>query len=231
MFTCRRSIISLIIKTTNNTQHCASHSTLTSNLIDYHGDWPATEAKQFSKDMQILKDFISLNDEQQLLDEISPRLRRLPYQCNHWDDAIQNYRELELNQWNNSNNQSVIQRIRQLAFQGDKNILHHVHILDLAPEGIIKPHVDSKRFCGHIIAGLSLLSDSVMRLIPENKPNSYFADILLPKRSLYIMTDMARYQFTHEILCQQLSMFKGRPISKQRRLSLIFRLDASSNTT
>jgi alkylated DNA repair protein alkB homolog 7 len=79
----------------------------------------------------------------------------------------------------------------------------------LAEDGHIKPHVDSVRFCGNTIAGLSLLSDSVMRLIRttesdeiaakdqssndysrtkfEKDENAFYADVLLKRRSLYIM--------------------------------------------
>lgn len=128
----------------------------------------------------------------------------------------------------------------------------HIHILDLAENGVIKPHVDSSRvslyeeffglqfylstttilrnishsrslfrlkfdyffhvkYCGSTIAGLSLLSDSVMRLVrtdetkylqtkdgtnadeyrtspkPLDTKNAFYADVLLKQRSLYIM--------------------------------------------
>ena len=38
-----------------------------------------------------------------------------------------------------------------------------VHILDLHEDGYIKPHVDSIKFSGGVVAGLSLLSDGIMR--------------------------------------------------------------------
>ncbi|CAN0326924.1 unnamed protein product, partial [Phaeothamnion confervicola] len=38
------------------------------------------------------------------------------------------------------------------------------HAIDLAPEGFIKPHVDSVKFSGRVVAGLSLVSAAVMRL-------------------------------------------------------------------
>lgn len=42
------------------------------------------------------------------------------------------------------------------------------------------------QFCGEIIAGLSLLTDSVMRLkMVDNE--SLYKDFLLSRRSLYIM--------------------------------------------
>lgn len=44
-----------------------------------------------------------------------------------------------------------------------------------------------KQFCGDVIAGLSLLSDSVMRLTMVSHEQEYREDFLLPRRSLYIM--------------------------------------------
>ena len=66
------------------------------------------------------------------------------------------------------------------------NLLNHVHILDLHENGFIKPHVDAVRFCGNTIAGLSLLSDCVMKLTMESD-KSKFAYAHLKRRSLYIM--------------------------------------------
>ena len=66
------------------------------------------------------------------------------------------------------------------------NILTHVHILDLHEDGYIKPHVDAVRYCGNIIAGISLLSDCVMKFVNEkDKAKSGLA--LLKRRSLYVM--------------------------------------------
>ncbi|KMZ07707.1 LOW QUALITY PROTEIN: uncharacterized protein Dsimw501_GD24723 [Drosophila simulans] len=39
---------------------------------------------------------------------------------------------------------------------------------------------------------------------------SYSADLLLPRRSIYIMSALARYEFTHEILARDQSWFKKR---------------------
>lgn len=43
------------------------------------------------------------------------------------------------------------------------------------------------KFCGRTIAGISLLSASVMRLKLDGKPDDLPIDILLEPRSLYIM--------------------------------------------
>jgi hypothetical protein len=73
------------------------------------------------------------------------------------------------------------------------NLLTHVHILDLHEDGFIKPHVDAVRFCGNTIAGLSLLSDCVMKLTCEDDKNKW-AKALLKRRSLYIMRFVIQFK-------------------------------------
>lgn len=102
----------------------------------------------------------------------------------------------------------------------------HVHVLDLAKEGEIKPHVDSVKFCGDTIAGLSLLSSSVMRLIHEKNPEDV-VDVKLNQRSLYIMKNEARYDYSHAILGIKDSIFNGETIARDRRVSIIFRCEPS----
>lgn len=72
-----------------------------------------------------------------------------------------------------------------LAF-GSAETLAHVHILDLHENGHIKPHVDAVRFCGNRIAGLSLLTDSIMKFRLETDKERT-AQALLKRRSLYLM--------------------------------------------
>lgn len=107
--------------------------------------------------------------------------------------------------------------------------LPKVHILDLHADGHIKPHVDSIKFSGGIVAGLSLLSDAVMRLRPvdpetdEPADESSIADFLLRQRSVYVMSGAARYSFTHEILETSDSVFDGEVVERDRRISVMFR--------
>jgi hypothetical protein len=42
-------------------------------------------------------------------------------------------------------NQQVLSRVRQFAFEDPKQTLVHVHVLDIAKDGYIKPHIDSIR--------------------------------------------------------------------------------------
>ncbi|XP_054708779.1 alpha-ketoglutarate-dependent dioxygenase alkB homolog 7, mitochondrial-like isoform X2 [Uloborus diversus] len=83
-----------------------------------------------------------------------------------------------------------------------------------------------QRFCGDTIAGLSLLSSSIMRLAKENNKEK-FVDVLLSRRSLYIMKGTSRYDFTHEILEDAKSYFKNKHVPRDRRVSIICRNEPS----
>ena len=175
----------------------------------------------FSRDLLLYPDFITEDEENSLYAEFEKKLTRLRYEFSHWDDAIHGYRETEQSNWNEQN-RVIIDRIRETAFPPDASILPHVHIVDLADKGWIKPHVDSVRFCGSIIAGLSLLSDSVLRLTLE-EDKTVKCDVLLKRRSLYVMKDEIRFKFAHEILKDEESIFNGVRVPRGRRISLVTR--------
>lgn len=179
------------------------------------------EKFELMKSIFIHQDFLSENEEESLLIELEPYLKRMRYESGHWDNAIKGYRETERVNWN-STNSLIIDKIKKIAFKLQDVPLKHVHILDLEENGVIMPHIDSIKFCGSTIAGVSLLSDSVMRLIQENNKN-YILDILLKRRSLYIMTGLARYNYTHEILGNENSKFGSKEVRKSRRISVICR--------
>nr|XP_012144829.1 PREDICTED: DNA replication ATP-dependent helicase/nuclease DNA2-like isoform X3 [Megachile rotundata] len=143
--------------------------------------------EELKNTMQIFPNFITIEEENSLMKEIESCVKRLRYEQSHWDDAIHAYRETEQSKWN-EDNLKIINKIREKAFPKGMSQIPLIHILDLAPEGWIKPHIDSTRFCGEIIAGLSLLSDSVMRLTLVGNETLYKQDFLLPRRSLYIMS-------------------------------------------
>jgi len=58
--------------------------------------------------------------------------------------AIVGYRETEKKDWNQKN-KAVLQRVRALAFAPGVLQLEHVHVLDVMPGGVIRPHIDSTR--------------------------------------------------------------------------------------
>lgn len=108
------------------------------------------------------------------------------------------------------------------------------HAIDLSADGELSAHVDSVKFSGGIVAGLSLLSDSIMRLRPSSEEwdgddgeaaarreeddankerrsnarphdrtgdsNDGYVDLYLPELSLYVLSGMSRYSYTHELL-------------------------------
>ncbi|KAL6431375.1 hypothetical protein ACFW04_007184 [Cataglyphis niger] len=172
--------------------------------------------------MKVLPDFISEKEENILIQEVDPYMKRLRYEYSHWDNAIHGYRETEWKKWSKDSSQ-ILDRVRKKAFPPEMTQLSLVHILDLASEGWIKPHIDSVRFCGGIIAGLSLLTDSVMKLTMEGHEKECVEYFLLPRRSLYIMSGVARYKYNHEILKSEESYFEGRHVPKSRRISIICR--------
>ncbi|KAG7491419.1 hypothetical protein MATL_G00003690 [Megalops atlanticus] len=171
--------------------------------------------------VEVREDFISEDEERALLKELEPGLKKKRYEFDHWDDAIHGYRETERLKWT-AVCEAVLGRVRGVAFPKDSQLLGPVHVLDLDKAGYIKPHIDSIKFCGSTIAGLSLLSDSVMRLVSEDNASDWL-DLLLPRRSLYILRDYARFHFTHEILKDEESFFSGKKVPRHRRISVICR--------
>lgn len=63
-----------------------------------------------------------------------------------WFQAIHGYRETERLKWNPENTK-IVNRIRKIAFPSNCAQLQHVHVLDLAQNGYIKPHIDATRVC------------------------------------------------------------------------------------
>ncbi|KAG8441438.1 hypothetical protein GDO86_006978 [Hymenochirus boettgeri] len=174
-----------------------------------------------SSSLGLCPDFVTPAEEETLCRELEPVLRRKRYESGHWDDAIHGFRETERLHWSPESS-SVLQRVREKAFPPMEAQLSHVHVLDLRKEGYIKPHVDSIKFCGSTIAGICLLSSSIMRLVSVDNPEER-ADLLLPRRCLYVLSGAARYKFTHEILRDEESYFNGIHIKRDRRISVICR--------
>ncbi|VDL19094.1 unnamed protein product [Hymenolepis diminuta] len=216
--------------------------------------------KLVREELITIPDFITEEEEHSLLSEIDPVLTRARYQAAHWDDAIQDFRETERRCWR-AVNRPVIDRLRQKTLEilmaeprpegvpkassfGD--LLPSIHVLDLAPTGWIKPHVDSIRFCGLLVAVLSLLSDSVARftVAPESEvapatsnfpaarmdlqlpPPGASTDVWVRRRMLYVMRGVTRYRLTHAILPNDSpnpSTDDGSLVHRERRITVMCR--------
>ncbi|KAK2491777.1 hypothetical protein MC885_014390 [Smutsia gigantea] len=161
--------------------------------------------------------FLSAAEEETLSRKLEPELRRRCYEYDHWDAAIHGFQETEKSRWSEAS-----RSMHALAFGPDQTLLSSVHVLDLEPQGYIKPHVDSIKFCGATIAGLSLLSLSVMQLVHTQEPGMWL-ELLLEQGSLYILRGSACYDFSHEILQDEQSFFRERRVPRGRRISVICR--------
>ena len=105
-----------------------------------------TSLLEVTNSMQVVTNFINEDEEQLMMNEIEKVLKRIRYEQSHWDDAIHNYRETEHLRWR-AENKLIIDRVREKAFSSNAKHIKYVHILDIAKDGHIKPHVDSVRVC------------------------------------------------------------------------------------
>ncbi|XP_014667331.1 PREDICTED: alpha-ketoglutarate-dependent dioxygenase alkB homolog 7, mitochondrial-like [Priapulus caudatus] len=213
----------------HRTVSCSGVADAANSLDGYPNiSFSSHKAKKLVGDsLMVIDDFITPEEETSFLDEVLPYMKRLRYEYDHWDNAIHGYRETERSQWNDVNC-ATLQRLRDTALPHGVPQLTLVHVLDLAKNGYIKPHVDSVRFCGSTIAGLSLMSNSIMRFIHE-EDKEIVVDALLKRRSLYIMRGVIRYHFTHELLDDKESLFRSIHVPRDRRMSIICRVNTDDN--
>jgi alkylated DNA repair protein alkB family protein 7 len=126
---------------------------------------------------------------------------------------------------------NIFARIRQHL---GENYLDHApidwlpcHAIDLKKEGELTAHVDSIKFSGDLVAGISLLSPSIMRLVPDDAPDEGWVDLYLPPLSLYALTGVARYRYSHHLLPSDSTFTKQDEevvvVKRDHRLSVIFR--------
>lgn len=136
---------------------------------------------------------------------------------------IVQYKEIELTAEPGSDMERLLERIRNALepYKRPKATWLACHAIDLHQDGALHAHVDSVRFSGDVVAGLSLLSSSIMRLKPDASLEGH-VDLWLPPRSLYVLSGMARYRYTHELLSSH-ATFQGHTVDRDRRISIIFR--------
>ena len=126
------------------------------------------------KCVSFIPNFISKTQQNSLVQEIDNNFKKLlnqNYNPDHWDRAIKQYREreLELGQFENETNNEIIERIDdelvKLSGAERKDILSKIHFLDLGEGGEIFAHVDSVKFCGAALASLSLVLGLLVNFI------------------------------------------------------------------
>lgn len=97
----------------------------------------------FDKDFKLIKNFVSKDEENNLVATVSKRLRRLPYEDAHFDGVIRQYRETMIS-WDERTPDSI-KLLSGKVFEilpKDRSYLP-IHILDLNMNGYIAKHVDN----------------------------------------------------------------------------------------
>jgi alkylated DNA repair protein alkB family protein 7 len=181
----------------------------------------------------LLEDFITEAEHQALLDStyLQMRLGRRRYMGSHWDSVIAGFREIELrvedeDQWPPELRVVTVRMQSTVTALLDRPIEYLCpHLIDLSPTGRISPHVDSVKFSGGIIAGLSLQSTRIMRLQREGcHGDDDVVELLMRPRSLYLLTGEMRFDYAHEVLgagSRPPLLFPDN--APQRRISLVLR--------
>lgn len=103
-------------------------------LMEFHGNWPDDVKRKFLSDMTVIENFVSPDEEADILKEVEPYLKRMRYEVDHWDDAIQGFRETERKSWY-PQNKEIISRVLSTAFPETSKTLPHIHVLDLEATG------------------------------------------------------------------------------------------------
>ncbi|ETW78318.1 hypothetical protein HETIRDRAFT_127322 [Heterobasidion irregulare TC 32-1] len=135
----------------------------------------------------------------------------------HFDGVIKHFRETHVSSWGNADSpalSAVIDRLRTL-YPSDSET--QMHVLHLASDGEILPHVDNVGASGSWILGVSLGATRVLRLedTDDAAPRAPF-NLPLPSGSVYIQRDSIRYGYKHSIL-------RAEDPSRGQRLSVMVR--------
>lgn len=198
-----------------------------SDLFGYYKSDDELNSDNLSKidGLSMLHNFITENEEQILIDKIDNsfwiddlkrKVQHYGYRYNYKTRRIDESLHIgDLPGWM----QPVINKIQDL----DSNIdpIKQVIINNYEIGQGIAPHIDCEPCFGNYIISLSLMSDIVMQF--KHQDNGEIINIKLPRRSLTIIKDDARYKFTHGIAQRKRDNFNGSIASRSRRISMTFR--------
>lgn len=95
-----------------------------------------------------------------------------------------------------------------------------VIINEYSPGEGIRPHKDRNYFDNQI-CGVNLGSGCVMRF--KHIKEGDVVDVEIPRRSVYVMQDEARYKWNHSILPRKKDKIEGNFQHRERRLSITYR--------
>ncbi|KAI0273661.1 hypothetical protein BC834DRAFT_220743 [Gloeopeniophorella convolvens] len=142
------------------------------------------------------------------------------FQEGHYDGVIRRFREMHVSSWDEEKDPvlgAALGRLRTL-YPNTRNT--QTHLLHLASNGEIHPHVDNTGASGSWILGVSLGSERILRMEPTEGDARAF-DVCLPSGSVYVQKDAVRYQYKHSILHSRPMSGEGTPHGQ--RLSIMVR--------
>ncbi|KAF8590424.1 hypothetical protein K439DRAFT_1403449 [Ramaria rubella] len=138
----------------------------------------------------------------------------------HYDGVIMHFREAHVTSWpRNLLLEPVLLRLHSLlpvVAQADIQ----THLLHLASNGQILPHVDNIDASGSCIAAVSLGGERILKMESETDRKCF--EILLPSGSAYVQRNAIRYSYKHSILPGGRE-FKGRFVPHSQRVSIMLR--------
>jgi alkylated DNA repair dioxygenase AlkB len=102
---------------------------------------------------------------------------------------------------------------------------NQVIVNEYLPGQGISPHIDCISCFGATVCSLSLSSPCIMEF--SNKTSKYMQ--LLERKSLLILKQCARYEWTHGIASRKYDLYDGYKMPRERRISLTFRTVITSS--
>ena len=198
-----------------------------SDLFGYYKSDDEVNNENLSKidGLSMLYNFISKEEEEYLIkhieksvwiDDLKRKVQHYGYRYNYKTRRIDESLHIGvLPKWMSQ----VIRKIQDIDNKIDP--IRQVIINNYEVGQGISPHIDCEPCFGNYIIALSLLSDIVMQF--RHQDNGDVIDIKLPRRSLVIIKDDARYKFTHGIAPRKKDSFNGSVNNRSRRISMTFR--------
>ena len=106
-----------------------------------------------------------------------------------------------------------------------ENKFDQIIVNEYKPGEGLKPHFDRKDYFQNIIVGVSLNSATTMEFYNEktSPDGCQKKSILIPRRSLYVLKDDARYVWKHGISSKKYDIVNGIRTERKVRVSITFR--------
>ncbi|KAJ9442046.1 hypothetical protein DIPPA_08680 [Diplonema papillatum] len=179
-----------------------------------HCEWPPGSPADAAADdaltnVQLLPNYVTPDEEGEILRTIEAHLGGEPWETAHADQLIRGYREKYVHR-DLLTACIPLRRFYDFA-AGISQPSEDLHFLEYTPEGYVRPHLDNPDNSSTFVAGLSLESPRVMYLTPKfatEGPDAQsmlpgrdypFVSIVLPPRSVYVLTGACRYSWLHSI--------------------------------